>query len=108
MSQLALLGLLLGIVVAILLVDQLFLWMERRGWMYWRRRKRPESGGGGGMAGVLTSFQQFVEPEIRHAIEAKEQQHAEIDEHARRTRDDKAQPPIPDEPSDEPSSSSHR
>jgi hypothetical protein len=40
------------------------------------------------MAGVLTGFQQFVEPEVRHVIEAKDQQHAEIDERARRTRDD--------------------
>ncbi len=27
-------------------VDQLFLWMERRGWLYWRKKKRTSAGGG--------------------------------------------------------------
>ena len=26
-------------IAALATVDQLFLWMERRGWIYWRRRK---------------------------------------------------------------------
>ena len=29
----------LAVVAALAAVDQLFLWMERRGWIYWRRRK---------------------------------------------------------------------
>ena len=56
-------------------LDRLALWMEGRGWIYWRKRK-PSDGGGGGMSGLLTEFQQLVEPEVRHAIEAREQDHA--------------------------------
>jgi hypothetical protein len=62
-------------IVAVVAVDRLALRMERRGWIYWRKRK-PSSGGGGGMSGLLTSFQQLVEPEIRHVIEAREQDRA--------------------------------
>ena len=53
-------------------LDRLALWMERRGWIYWRKRK--PSGRGGGLSGVLTDFQQLVEPEVRHVIEAREQE----------------------------------
>ena len=31
-------------IAALAAVDQLFLWMERRGWIYWRRRKRDPRG----------------------------------------------------------------
>lgn len=30
----------IGIVVALFGLDRLFLWMEARGWLYWRRVKR--------------------------------------------------------------------
>jgi hypothetical protein len=59
-------------IVAVVAMDRLGLWMERRGWIYWRKRK-PSGGGGGGMSGLLTEFQQLVEPEVRHVIEAREQ-----------------------------------
>ena len=55
-------------------------WMARRGLgQYGKRRFRStsdRSGGGGGMAGVLSSFQQFVEPEIRYVMEEKDQRSA--------------------------------
>jgi hypothetical protein len=54
-------------------------WMARRGWgQYGKRRFREtsERGGGGGMAGVLSSFQQLVEPEIRYVMEEKDQRKA--------------------------------
>ena len=57
------------VAVALLALDRLALWMESRGWIYWRRR-RPERGGA--TAGLLTEFQKIVEPEVRHVIEAKE------------------------------------
>ena len=31
-------------IAALAAVDQLFLWMERRGWIYWRHRKRDPRG----------------------------------------------------------------
>jgi hypothetical protein len=74
----------MGKVVAILFVvalalgtlDRSALWMERRGWIYWRKRKPDRGAGGGGMAGLLTEFQQLVEPQVRHVIEDREERTA--------------------------------
>ena len=71
-AMLVALVMLLGI-AALFAVDRLGCWMERRGWIYWRKRERK---GGGGMSGVLSEFQQLVEPEVRHVIEAREQDRA--------------------------------
>ena len=37
------------------------------------------------MAGVLTEFQQIVEPSVRHVIEDKQERHARADEDAGQT-----------------------
>lgn len=60
----------LGAVAVLFLLDRLALGMERRGWIYWRKRKPT---GGGGMAGVLSEFQQLVEPQVRHVAEDREE-----------------------------------
>ena len=64
-----------AIAASLYALHRLALWMERKDWLYYRR-KRPETRGG---MGVLSTFQQFVEPEIRHVIEEKEQRKAESD-----------------------------
>ena len=43
-------------VIVLVLLDQVGLWMQRRGWIHWRKPSPRPTGGGGGMAGVLTSF----------------------------------------------------
>ena len=66
----------LGVVAAALVaVDQLALWLERRGWIFWRKAQHSAAAraGGGGMAGVLTGFQRLVEPQVRHVIEDREE-----------------------------------
>lgn len=68
---------LLAILVALFCFDRLMLWMERRGWIYWR--KRPSGSASPGRA-ILTEFQQLVEPEIRHVQEHERQQRAVIDD----------------------------
>jgi len=40
------LGWIAVIVAALVALDQLFLWMERKGWVYWRKKKRGSAGGG--------------------------------------------------------------
>jgi hypothetical protein len=65
------------LIAALLLLDQLFLWFERRGWMYWRKKKRSESKGS---RGPLSAFQEFVQPEIRHVQQDREQRHAVSEE----------------------------
>ena len=61
------------VVIALVVLDQFALWMARRGWIYWRKQPRSASGGGGAMAGLLTEFQQLVEPQVRHVIEDREE-----------------------------------
>ena len=56
-----------AVAIALVLLDQLALWMQRR------RKPRPSTTGGGGMAGLLTEFQQLVEPQVRHVIEDREE-----------------------------------
>jgi hypothetical protein len=62
-------------------MDRLFLWMERRGWIYWRRKR-----GSGGCARVLTGVQEFVEPQVQHVIQDQEERHCTIDERADSTK----------------------
>ena len=62
-----LLGLLL-LVVLLVLLDRLGLWMERRGWIYWRRRKAR-----GTLASTLLSIQKVFEP--RKASQVLKVQH---------------------------------
>jgi len=73
----------LAVVVGLVALDRLALWMASRGWIRWRRSE--PSGGGGAMAGVLTEFQQIVEPGVRHVIEDKQERHARADEDAGQT-----------------------
>jgi hypothetical protein len=64
----------LAILGALFLIDRLGVWAERRGWIYWRKA-RPKTMG----RAVLGGLQEFIEPEIRHAIEAQEQDRVTID-----------------------------
>jgi hypothetical protein len=57
-----------GVLVGLLVVDRLALWMESRGWIYWRKVK-PK---GGGMAAGLTAMHTLVEPEVRYVIEDRD------------------------------------
>jgi hypothetical protein len=59
---------------ALFVIDRLGVWAERRGWIYWRKA-RPKTMG----RAVLGAMQEFVEPEVRHVIEAQEQDRVTID-----------------------------
>ena len=58
-----------GVVVALMSLDRLFLWMEAKGWVYWRKVKRK------GSAGAVLDIAAIIDPTARHAAEAR-QQHA--------------------------------
>jgi hypothetical protein len=79
---------LVGIAAALFALDRLFLWMEAKGWVYWRKVKRKGSGGGGliGVSGVF-------DPGARHLAEAREDHQQEDeddgDDDDRRKRDDR-------------------
>ncbi|MEV8366917.1 hypothetical protein [Streptomyces niveus] len=59
-----------GVVVAlgagVFLVDQALLWMERRGWIYWRKRK--------GLSSIGADFMQEVSPGAQAGKRALEQE----------------------------------
>jgi hypothetical protein len=65
-------------VAGLLLLDQLFLWMERKGWIYYRKVKR--QGGGVPMADILLGGNVF-DPGARHMHEARDEQPGEKDEY---------------------------
>mgnify|MGYP000845843184 FL=1 len=53
-------------IAALAAVDQLLLWMERRGWIYWRRRKRDPHGA------LLGPIDNVFNPAHEHVIEQQE------------------------------------
>jgi hypothetical protein len=63
-------------VAALIGLDQLFLWMERKGWLYYRKVKRK---GGASMADVLLGGNVF-DPGVRHMHEARDERAGEEDE----------------------------
>ena len=56
----------LGVAAALYGPDRLGLWLEDRGWLYYRRKK-PESS----PAGCLVALHQLVEPGAKHAVQLK-------------------------------------
>ena len=58
----------IAVVVGLLAVDRLALWMESRGWIYWRKVK-PK---GGGLAAGLMAMHTLIESQVRHVIEDRD------------------------------------
>ena len=63
-------GAILAIGAALYLFDRLLLWMESRGWVYWRKTKRPT---GPGVGNALLEIQTLVEPAARHLLELRQE-----------------------------------
>ena len=55
-----------AVIAALTAVDQLFLWMERRGWIYWRRRKPDPRGA------VLGPIDNVFNPAHEHVTQQQE------------------------------------
>lgn len=58
----------IGIAVALFAIDQLALWAERKGWIYWRKTKRR----GSAMSDVLTGLDAVTNPAAQHVADAKQ------------------------------------
>jgi hypothetical protein len=71
---LVILGIISLLVLAVLL-DRVLLWMERKGWISYRTFNPSLTS-----LSAMTTFQEFVQPEIRDAEEEKRQRAAENDE----------------------------
>lgn len=63
-------GAILAIGAALYLFDRLLLWMERKGWVYWRKTKRRT---GPGVGNALLEIQTLVEPAARHVLELRQE-----------------------------------
>ncbi len=50
--------------------DRFFLWLERKGWLYYRHKKAP----GGVIGGALLQLQSFFIPSASNIIEMKQNQ----------------------------------
>ena len=57
-----------GAVAAFFALDQLGLWAERKGWVYWRKTKRR----GSAMSDILTGLDAVTNPAAQHVAEAKQ------------------------------------
>ncbi|MBI1361240.1 MAG: hypothetical protein GC155_13265 [Alphaproteobacteria bacterium] len=74
--------------VAVFAIDRLCLWMEAKGWIYWRKVKRRGSAG----AAALSTFNEAFDPSSRHAAEVREERQVEDEDDG----DDDAQRPPED------------
>lgn len=58
----------IGVAIALFLVDRLALWAEDRGWIYWRRKKAQS----GAVSSILMELNVVTNPSAQHVVEAKE------------------------------------
>jgi hypothetical protein len=65
-------GIALGAGVLLFGLDRLGLWLERHGWLYYRRRKPSRESVGN----ALMELQSFIAPQARDVIEARRQDDA--------------------------------
>jgi hypothetical protein len=65
-----------GIAVAVWLIDRLFLYFEARGWLYWRKKKAAPGVGGN----ALLELHSILEPDKGHMAEQLREEHVEVDE----------------------------
>jgi hypothetical protein len=57
------------VVAALLALDRLFLFFEKRGWMYWRRSRH---GSGNAAVNAVLEAHAALEPRVRHVIEQRQ------------------------------------
>jgi hypothetical protein len=66
-----------GAAAALLALDRLLLWMESRGWIYWRRTKKQT---GAHLGDAFLEIQAMVQPGMRHVVEERRAEGHEEDE----------------------------
>ncbi|MBT3271051.1 hypothetical protein HN371_28175 [Candidatus Poribacteria bacterium] len=71
-GYLKVIGVLALVAVGLFALDRLGLWLERRGWLYYRKTE----GRGGSIGNALVGMQSLVEPDKRHVQEIKTQRPA--------------------------------
>ena len=60
-----------GVALLLLALHLTFIWMERKGWIYYRKPRPKDSRTA--TRGVLSTFQEILQPEIRYVKEDRDQ-----------------------------------
>ena len=60
----------IAILVGLYLLDRLCLWLEAKGWLYYRHHQSQ----GGFLGSTLLELNSFLHPSVRHTIEMKQNQ----------------------------------
>jgi hypothetical protein len=68
-------------VAALFGLDRIGLWLEDRGWLYYRRKRTSSS-----PMSSWVAMQQIIEPGVRHVVEVKHHQRSEKEKEAGRER----------------------
>ncbi len=55
------------VALGLIVLDRFALWLERRGWLYYRKRK----GSGARVGNALVGVQSIFEPDKRHVVEQR-------------------------------------
>jgi hypothetical protein len=63
-----------GVVVLVFALDRLALWMEARGWLYWRKTRHSS---GGSLGSAFLEIQTLVDPGKRHVLEVRREEKTE-------------------------------
>jgi hypothetical protein len=71
----------LGLIAGVFWLDRFCLWLEDRGWLYYRRKKPSSSA-----ASAWVGMQQFIEPGVKHVVQIKQERRSEEDEEADKER----------------------
>jgi hypothetical protein len=66
----------LAFAAALYALHRLFLWMEFKGWIYYKNRKASP----GTRASAALEIQSLLEPEKRHVLKIQQEQHVEQDD----------------------------
>lgn len=75
-----------AVLIGAVVLDRLLLWLERRGWVYWRRSDRPS---GGGLSGAAFEVAALFQPTQHVLVEERAKQEAgESDESGEGDPDD--------------------
>lgn len=62
--------------IGVFILDRIGLWMENKGWVYWRKKK-PTSNGAGN---ALQEFEAFLRPSVRYVLEEKQKDYKQRDD----------------------------
>jgi hypothetical protein len=71
----------IALIPALRLLDRLGLWLEEKGWLYYRKKKPTSS-----PLSFWVGMQQFIDPGVKHVVQVAEERRVEDDQTGRKER----------------------